>query len=29
MGDADDPDCAEEIRKIEAYPQIAVLDFVV
>jgi len=28
MADAGDPDCAEEIRKIEAYPQIAVLDFV-
>jgi len=28
MADAGDPDCVEEIRKIEAYPQIAVLDFV-
>ena len=28
MADAGDPDCVEEIRKIEVYPQIAVLDFV-
>ena len=28
IADAGDPDCVEEIRKIEAYPQIAVLDFV-
>ena len=28
MANAGDPDCAEEIRKIKAYPEIAVLDFV-
>lgn len=28
MADAGDPDCVAEIQRVEAYPQIAVLDFV-